>query len=210
MEEPSAAHRTLVIGGAGAIGRRLIAALVACNGPGSVIAGLRSTPLAPDLAPQVICEFGVDVRKEDTIRSLLSKYAGTIDVVWNLAAPLSVDTAKDPGVAHDVVVGGMERLLRCMKENGLRRLCFSDSIGSFGADAPRTDATAAWLTENPRQDPGSDYGLQKRACREMMAEYSASHGFDTRWAVIPGVLHSDNRFGTQCHWPVCLTLWRPT
>eukprot|EP01048_Picozoa_sp_COSAG05_P017130 COSAG05_NODE_2295_length_3264_cov_2.986730_6_plen_169_part_00 len=130
----AAPSRTLVIGGAGAIGRRLIAAITARSGPGSVVAGLRSTPLSPELAQDVICEFGIDVRNEDTIRALLQEYASTVDVIWNLAAPLSVDTAKDPTVAYDVVVGGMERLLRCMKEVGLSKLCFSDSIGSFGAE----------------------------------------------------------------------------
>ena len=34
---------------------------------------------------------------------------------------------------------------------GARRICFTDSIGSFGADAPRRGATARWLTENPEQ-----------------------------------------------------------
>eukprot|EP01048_Picozoa_sp_COSAG05_P017129 COSAG05_NODE_2295_length_3264_cov_2.986730_5_plen_234_part_00 len=63
------------------------------------------------------------------------------------------------------------------------------------SQSPRRGATAAWLTQNPAQDPGSDYGLQKRACRELMAEYSSRHGFDTRWAVIPGVLHSDPTWG---------------
>jgi threonine 3-dehydrogenase len=38
------------------------------------------------------------------------------------------------------------------------KICFSDSIGSYGLKAPREGATADWLVENPTQDPGSDYG----------------------------------------------------
>ena len=127
---------------------------------------------------------------------LLKKYAGCSDLwVWNLAAPLSVETAADPDVARDVTVGGMEKLLRCMREAGLSRICFSDSIGSFGASAPREDASASWLTEHPHQDPGSDYGVQKRDVRALLSEYAREHGFDTRWAVIPGVLHTDASWG---------------
>ena len=187
--------KVLVIGGAGAIGKRLIAELVKRNGPGSVIAGLRNTPLPPPLDSQVICEYGVDVRKEETLAKLFAKHGDSVEVVWNLAAPLSVDTAADPKAAHDTVVGGMEKILRCMASAGVRRICFSDSIGSFGSEAPRAAASASWLVRNPTQDPGSDYGRQKRACRELMAAFSKSHGFDTRWCVIPGVLHSDETWG---------------
>ena len=59
-----------------------------------------------------------------------------------------------------------------MSEVGARRICFTDSIGSFGAEAPREGTTARWLTENPEQDPGSDYGLQKRGCRELMKQFA--------------------------------------
>ena len=191
MEAPK---KTLIIGAAGAIGRRLIAALLSRSGPFSVIAALRTTPLPPALAAQCICEFNTDVRSEASLRALLTKHAASIGWIWNLAAPLSVETAADPALAHDTTVGGMARLLRCMQEVGLSRLCFSDSIGSFGASAPRENAAAAWLCANPGQDCGSDYGRQKRACRDLLREY-AGNGFDTRWAVIPGVLHTDPAWG---------------
>ena len=150
---PPAPHTILVIGAAGAIGRRLVAALADCE-PGCVVCGLRRTPLDEPLASKVTCEFGVDVRDEATIRAVVRKYKATLTTVWNLAAPLSVDTAKDPSVARDVTVGGMERLLRAMKEeSSATRMLFSDSIGSFGGAAPREDATARWLAEHPEQDP---------------------------------------------------------
>jgi threonine 3-dehydrogenase len=190
-----ASKKVLVIGAAGAVGKRLIGALVERFGPFSVVAALRNTRLPEPLASQVVCEYGVDVRDEASLRTLLSKHAASVGWVWNLAAPLSVDTAADPHAAHDVTVGGMERLLRVMAEVGLSRLCFSDSIGSFGGSAPRLNAPASWLCAHPDQDPGSDYGEQKRACRALMAQYAKEHGFDTRWAVIPGVLHADASWG---------------
>jgi len=115
--------------------------------------------------------------------------------VWNLAAPLSVETAIDPAVAEAVTVGGMKNVLAAMQRVGARRICFTDSIGSFGAAAPRDGATARWLHENPSQDPGSDYGRQKRSCRELMARFAQEHGGDPRFAVLPGVLHSETVWG---------------
>ena len=133
------------------------------------------------------CVGGVDVCDAAAIRSLFHEHADERTTVWNLAAPLSVETALDPAVAEAVTVGGMQNVLHAMAEVGARKICFTDSIGSFGGTAPRTHATARWLHENPSQDPGSDYGRQKRACRELMSRFSREHGGDVRRpASIPG------------------------
>jgi nucleoside-diphosphate-sugar epimerase len=108
---------------------------------------------------------GVDVCDAEALKSLFREHADENTTVWNLAAPLSVETAMDPAVAEAVTVGGMGKVLDAMNEVGARRICFTDSIGSYGSAAPRSGTTARWLTENPGQDPGSDYGRQKRGCR---------------------------------------------
>jgi len=92
---------------------------------------------------------------------LIVKYSQDIGVVWNLAAPLSVETASDPNMANEVTVKGFERLIRAMDKAKMpetTKICFSDSIGSYGRSAPRNEATADWLVANPTQDPGSEYG----------------------------------------------------
>lgn len=69
-----------------------------------------------------------------------------------MAAPLSVETAKDPNKADDVTVKGFERLIKAMdiaKMPASTKICFSDSIGSYGRSAPRENATADWLVANP-------------------------------------------------------------
>ena len=48
-------------------------------------------------------------------------------------------------------IGGMKNVLSAMSEVGARRICFTDSIGSFGATAPAS-ARRQWLHENPTQD----------------------------------------------------------
>ena len=60
---------------------------------------------------------------------------------------------------------------------------------------PASQDSKAIIHENPTQDPGSDYGRQKRGCRELMAQYAEKHGFDTRFAVLPGVLHDNAVWG---------------
>ena len=160
---------TLIIGAAGAVGKRLCAALVA-NGH-RVIASDRM-PKLRNLERIVgnagLCVGGIDVCDAKALNTLFKLHADENTTVWNLAAPLSVETAMDPAVAEAVTVGGMSKVLDAMNSVGARRICFTDSIGSFGSEAPRQAATARWLTENPTQDPGSDYGLQKRGCRELM------------------------------------------
>jgi hypothetical protein len=37
-------------------------------------------------------------------------------VVWNLAAPLSIETEKDPKAADDITVQGFKRLIKAMDE----------------------------------------------------------------------------------------------
>lgn len=137
----------------------------------------------------------IDVCDGGALNTLFQDHADENTTVWNLAAPLSVETAMDPAVAEAVTVGGMRNVLDAMANVGARRICFTDSIGSFGAEAPRRGATARWLTQNPYQDPGSDYGRQKRGCRELMADFARDEGGDPRFAVLPGVLHDAKTWG---------------
>ena len=141
------------------------------------------------------CVGGIDVCDEEVIRKLFRDHCDETTTVWNLAAPLSVETALFPDLARAVTVGGMENVLSAMGSVGARRICFTDSIGSFGSTSPRKGVTARWLHENPAQDAGSDYGRQKRECRELMAQFVRDHGGDARFAVLPGVLHNNPVWG---------------
>eukprot|EP01043_Picozoa_sp_COSAG02_P006095 COSAG02_NODE_170_length_31534_cov_33.568498_14_plen_540_part_00 len=188
---------TLIIGAGGAVGKRLCSALTARGH--RVIASDRMVTLPTSVQRSVgelgTCVGSVDVCDLDALRALFHEHADANTTVWNLAAPLSVETAHDPALAEAVTVGGMANVLHAMAEVGARRICFTDSIGSFGADAPRRGATARWLTENPEQDPGSAYGRQKRGCRDLMKTFARDHGGDTRFAVLPGVLHTEAVWG---------------
>ena len=178
---------TLVIGAAGSIGRRLCAALA--HRGDNVIAADKVHRFETSANVRVF----MDVRENDSVQRVFRNH-DTIDVVWNLAAPLSIETARDPANARSTTVGGMQNVLAAMTECGVRKLCFTDTIASFGQSAPRL-ARARWLTRNPTQDPGSDYGMQKRECRDMLRSFTQRHNGDTRFAILPGVLHGDAAWG---------------
>jgi len=187
------APKSLIIGAAGAVGKRLSAALTRA---GTEVVAADRMEFMPSTVRAVasVSVGGVDVRDEDALARLFEEHADENTAVWNLASPLSVETALSPEVAQEVVIGGMQNVLAAMKGVGCRRICFTDSIGSFGSTSPRDDVAASWLVANPAQDPGSDYGVQKRACRELLAEW-AKEGGDPRIAVLPGVLHSEPVWG---------------
>jgi len=130
---------TLIVGAAGAVGKRLCAALSAQGT--RVIASDRMADL-PGSLKRVVASAGgtsvgnVDVCDPEALNQLFKEHADENTTVWNLAAPLSVETAMDPAVAEAVTVGGMGNVLDAMSLVGARKICFTDTIGSFGAEAP--------------------------------------------------------------------------
>ena len=186
----------IVIGASGSIGTHLVKTLVQNNW--SCVCALHHTPLPSDLArePRVIQQYGFDILDMHSIDRLFSKFAARTHCIWNLAAPLSVASERDPSYAELVVVEGMKKVLLSMKKFGIKKICFSDSIGSFGSLSPRDECKGSWLSQNPEQDPESVYGRQKRECRNLLTEFSSQvEGSDTRFAVIPGVLHTSPTWG---------------
>merc|ERR1719183_1988718 len=125
---------TLIIGAAGAVGKRLCAALTAAGH--RVVASDRMVKLPGTLERSIgdagTCVGSIDVTDAAAVTKLFEEHADANTTVWNLAAPLSVETAMDPAVAEAVTMGGMRNVLDAMAKVGARRICFTDSIGSFG------------------------------------------------------------------------------
>lgn len=186
--------RVLIIGAAGAVGKRLCNALSRAGADVVAADRMQFIPSTVRYVAQT-CIGNIDVRDKQAVRTLLKEHADEETIVWNLASPLSVETAMNPEVAEQVTIGGMKNTIEAMKEVGCRRICFTDSIGSFGGTSPRTNVAGSWLVDNPTQDPGSDYGRQKRACRELLNDFRVKDGGDPRVAILPGVLHSEPVWG---------------
>ena len=102
--------KTIIIGAAGAVGKRLTAAL---SRAGSDVIAADRMEVIPSTLRDVAktCVGGVDVRDKDALVKLFEEHAGPETTVWNLASPLSVETALSPEVAQEVVIGGMKNLL---------------------------------------------------------------------------------------------------
>ena len=64
----------------------------------------RHMPTTSHCTQGCIQEFGVDIRDPRTLDAVFERYGAAIDTVWNLAAPLSVETAANPAVAEQVSV----------------------------------------------------------------------------------------------------------
>ena len=158
-QEAASLPCTLVIGASGAIGRRLVRALLQTERH-RVVVCLHRSPLPPETTEGLLesssrlltCTFGVDVRSQEKLNEVMQKYIPAC--VWNLAAPLSVDTAKDPCAARGITVSGMERILYAMEIAGCgKKICFTDSIGSFGAEAPREPEAKEEPCPSPSERP---------------------------------------------------------
>jgi len=186
--------KALIVGAAGAVGKRLCEAL---SRAGVEVIAADRMQFIPSTVRYVASKSigSIDVRDKAALKRLFREHADEKTTVWNLASPLSVETAMKPEIAEAVTIGGMKNVLEAMKEVGCRRICFTDSIGSFGGSSPRDNIAGSWLVDNPTQDPGSDYGRQKRACRELLNKFATKDGGDPRVAVLPGVLHSEPVWG---------------
>jgi threonine 3-dehydrogenase len=189
----------LIIGATGAIGKKLSEK---CLEKGwRVVAPLHRTPMPEYLIQkygenQLISEVGFDITKWKVVKDLISKYSKEIFCVWNLAAPLSVEAEKNPKLSESVTIGGMKNILAAMEKYNVHNICFSDSIGSFGNGSPRYDCPASFLAYNSNHNSGSSYGKQKAACRQLLKDFSNKNvKNDTRFAVIPGVLHDFSKWG---------------
>ena len=109
---------TLIIGAAGAVGKRLCAALTA---RGTRVIACDRMEVAGSLARIMekntgLCVGGVDVCDPEGVRNLFREHADESTTVWNLAAPLSVETALNPAVAEAVTIGGMGNVLNAMAD----------------------------------------------------------------------------------------------
>eukprot|EP00913_Durusdinium_trenchii_P029194 g27369.t1 len=157
----------LVIGAAGAVGKRLIGALAS---RGERIVAVDKAPELPESIRHLVmhAETNKDVRDFYTMQRIFQRHR-FVHTVWNLAAPLSVETARNPKIAEQVTINGMRNVLWAMYEARVKK-----SLGS-------RSCTARWLTEHPMQDPGSDYGRQKRGVRRLLKEFWNAGG-DPRWA----------------------------
>jgi threonine 3-dehydrogenase len=165
----------LVTGANGEIGRALLAALAADGGYSVVTLDL--TPL-PD-AERAFADASYAGNIMD--RYLLDQIAAhhDVDLVFHLAALLSMRSERDPELAHHVNVDGTLNVLRAAQAQSSRlgraiRFVFPSSIAVYGLPTLEAKRAAGAVREEQWNVPVTMYGCNKLYC-EHLGRYFSAH-----------------------------------
>ena len=153
--------RVLVTGGAGFIGRRVVAALLA-DGHEVTVADLRAYP--DDEVKSVVG----DLTAPQTVTAAVQP--GT-DVIIHLAALTSVlKTVEDPVSTYRLNLDATARLLEAAREN---------EVGTFllaSTNAVAGDVGGAVMNEKVALRPLTPYGATKAAAEMLLSAYTSCYG----------------------------------
>jgi nucleoside-diphosphate-sugar epimerase len=171
--------RILVIGSTGQIGSELTLALRDRYGADNVIAGVHSRKLSAKLL-----ETG-PYRKVDCtdIVSIAEAVKGfSVNVIYHLAAILSVAAENNPQMAWKVNMNGLRNVLEVAREYSCA-VFVPSSIGVFGPTTPRENTP-----QDTIQRPTTIYGITKLAGELLCNYYNKKYGVDCRGVRYPGII----------------------
>ncbi len=165
--------RVLILGAGGFLGARLAARLAADARLGEraidelVLFDLRALS-APPAAACTLTTLHGDLREPGMQERL---FAQPVDVVFHLAATLTVDAETDFRRGLETNLLGLVDLLEhCRRQPVAPRLVFASSIATFGGELPPV------VGDDVRQAPTTSYGTHKAVAELLLADYSR-HGF---------------------------------
>jgi nucleoside-diphosphate-sugar epimerase len=171
--------RILVIGSTGQIGSELTLALRDRYGADNVIAGVHSRKLSTQLL-----ETGpyrkVDCTDIISIAEVVKKFS--VNVIYHLAAMLSVTAETNPQMAWHVNMNGLRNVLDIAREYGCA-VFVPSSIGVFGPTTPRENTP-----QDTIQRPTTIYGITKLAGELLCDYYYNRYGVDCRGVRYPGII----------------------
>lgn len=165
--------RIVLMGAGGFLGMRLASSLAAAGHlAGQPISELVLSDLRPIWAPtSATCRLTQvigDLRDPAVLDAL---FASRVDVVFHLAATLTVDAETDFQRGLDTNVLALVQLLeRCRQQAAAPMLLFASSIATFGGALP------AIVGDDLFQSPTTSYGTHKVIAELLLADYSR-HGF---------------------------------
>jgi nucleoside-diphosphate-sugar epimerase len=170
--------RVLIIGAAGMLGRKLVAALVeagAVNGQaiGSLILADVVKPEAPVFSGEVET-IEVDLSAPGSAAALIAKRP---ELIFHLAAIVSGEAEADFEKGYRVNLDGTRALFEAIRKAGQTapyqpKLVFTSSIVVFGEPFPES------IDDDFVVTPLTSYGAQKAMCEILLADYSRRGFFD--------------------------------
>ncbi|WEK04915.1 MAG: SDR family oxidoreductase [Candidatus Devosia phytovorans] len=162
--------KVLVIGAAGMVGRKLVAALLAAGQVnGRRIDNIHLADVVAPSAPQTgiaITTSAVDLSTPEIGPELV---ADRPDLIFHLAAIVSGEAEADFEKGYRINLDGTRYLLEAIRQvgDGYRpRLVFTSSIAVFGEPLPAT------IPDTQEHTPLTSYGTQKAICELLLADYS--------------------------------------
>jgi nucleoside-diphosphate-sugar epimerase len=188
---------TLVIGGAGFLGRRLVPLLVE-RGERVVCMDVASTSAFDALGDAVEMIRG-DVSQFDEVAAAL-RVAGEPERVVNLAYTMGGD--KPPHRAFRLNVAGMENCFEASRLAGVRRVVFASSLAVSGAQHLFGFDHA--VTEEDPDLGTNQYASHKKFNEAQARDYRAQYGMEVIAVRPANVTGADKQIGSMDH-VLCIT-----
>jgi len=167
----AAAHRVLIVGGGGMLGRKLAARLLSDGVDGVPVASILSVDRA--VPSDTVGDGRIQAGAVDIVRDDLSGLirAAAPDIVFHLAAVVSGQAEAEFDLGYSVNVDGTWRVLEAVRSAGRTpRLVFASSLAVYGGALP------ALVRDDLAPAPESSYGAQKAIGELLVADY-ARKGF---------------------------------
>jgi len=183
--------RILVTGAGGQIGSELVPALQAAYGVHNVLATDIRSPTTPPEGPFQV----LDATDPSAVGATAMRFS--VDVVYHLAAILSAVGERDPRLAYQVNMNGLQAVLEVAREQQLA-VFVPSSIAAFGPTTPR-DPTP----QDTIQRPTTMYGVTKVSGELLCDYYHLRYGVDARGVRYPGIIsHGAPPGGGTTDWAV--------
>ena len=179
----------VITGGAGFIGKKLAAALLASDGV--ELQGQAKRPLDRLTLFDVTVAEGLpadprlrtvagDITDKAQIDGLIT---GDVDVVYHLAAIVSANAEADFDLGMAVNLDGTRHILEaCRRQGTAPRLVFASSVAVYGGAMPEVGYDDLILT------PQTSYGAQKAASELLLNDYSRKGFVDGRALRLPTIV----------------------
>lgn len=164
--------KVLVIGAAGMVGRKLVAALLSTGQVGEqTISSLALADVVSPVAPSAsipVTTAAVDLSAPEVAAQLVQDRP---DLIFHLAAIVSGEAEADFEKGYRINLDGTRHLLEAIRLAGQAqpyrpRLVFTSSIAVFGEPLP------AVIGDTHEHTPLTSYGTQKAICELLLADYS--------------------------------------